>query len=84
MIGAVWFRHGGSWHALTEDDGSEAECGLRLLAPPKHPVVATAESPVPPSPCRRCFVEVGLRDVEDEPLGDALARGYERFDPDDD
>ncbi len=84
MIGAVWFLHGGRWHALVDGETTEAECGLRLLAPPKHPVVATADSPVPPAPCRTCFVEVGMREVVDESIESALGRGYELYVPGDD
>lgn len=84
MIGARWFPHGSAWHVLTEHDPTASECGISLLAPPQRTVASTEEDPVPPNPCRRCFVELGLRDVEDEPLDEALARGYEVFDPSDD
>lgn len=75
MIGAKWFWYGTRWHALKVGHTSHSECGVRLIDDPPT-VTATAGSPAPPLPCRICLVSVGLRGVLDEPMGDAMARGF--------
>ena len=75
MIGVEWFRHGDTWHTLRAGRDRVAECGLTLLHPPKA-TASTEDQPVPPVPCPKCLIEVGMREVEDEPLDEALARGF--------
>lgn len=72
-----WFRYGSMWHLVAE--GKRAECGLELLEVPE--MVSADPDDMPPDPCRSCMV-VWLRDeVEDEPLGAAIGRGYIEVDP---
>lgn len=76
MIGVGWFERKGQWHTLRADDPKTTECGIQFLHEPKV-ILSTKESPAPPNPCSTCFVAIGMREVDDEPLDDALARGFE-------
>ena len=80
MIGTEWFGYRGKWHIATLDDPAKAECGLTMTKPPST-ITSTAEDPWPPAPCMSCAVRAQERFMVEEPLEDALARGFERVAP---
>lgn len=82
MNGTEWFSYGGKWHAVTLTDPAKAECGLTMRKPPST-VASTADDPWPPAPCMTCAVRVQERFMVEEPLEDAMARGFERVGPSD-
>lgn len=82
MNGVWWFRFGEKWHALKLDSDRQAECGLAMQSAVKA-TESTDEDPYPPVPCMRCAVIVQDRFMVEEPLEDALARGFERMDSSD-
>lgn len=82
MIGTEWFEVGGMWHIVTLGDSAKAECGLTMRSAPAT-VASTAESPWPPKPCMACAVRAQERYMEEEPLDEALARGFRPADPSD-
>ena len=71
-----WVRHG-RWHVLA--GGAATECGVSFVAVPR--VVEAEDEALPPDPCRACLLTRAMRDVEDEPLAEARARGYEEAEP---
>lgn len=78
-----WFRYQGRWHASAGpvDDGWSSVCAIVLVDNPQI-TQATEDEPVPPGHCTRCLVSLAMEDCEDEPLDDALARGFLPYDGD--
>lgn len=79
MIGVRWFFYQAAWHALVDGSDVAAECGLRL-AEARTTVTAVDEEPLPPAPCPRCLLRIGEQLVIDEPLDEAMTRGFTKAD----
>lgn len=75
MIGVEWFELRGWWHALRGDSAVKAECGITMSQPPSV-TASTEEDPWPPVPCMGCATRAAERFMIEEPLEDALARGF--------
>lgn len=82
-----WFAFLGSIHAVDEQRTAARGaiftiCGIRPMVQPTDASMKTmADHEIPPSgdgfsPCRTCLTEVALGSTSDEPLDDAVARGY--------
>ncbi len=82
MIGTEWFEFRGKWHIVTLDNAVRAECGLTMRKAPST-IESTADDPWPPAPCMSCAVRAQGRFMVEEPLEDALGRGFERVAPSD-
>ena len=79
MIGVEWFRYRGLWHAVELGSQVRAECGLTMKSP-QQLTAGTEDQPMPPAPCMKCAVRVQDRFMVEEPLDEAIGRGYVRVD----
>lgn len=79
MSEVSWFPQAGAWHVLVPPKSSA--CRIELLEPPAKVVTPPDPADVPPKACRLCLRDVAMSFVEDEPLDEAKARGYEMVEP---
>ena len=75
MIGVEWFELRGKWHARMVGSDVKSECGIAMSRPPSV-TASTAEDPWPPVPCMTCATRAAERFMVEEPLEDALGRGF--------
>lgn len=72
-----WIMFSGRIHALRPDRTKRTTtlCGISPLDVPK--VVAFELGEIPGGPvCERCMIDAALASAGEEPLGEAMARGF--------
>ena len=76
-----WFAFRGKMHARNPaKQRLVSHCGLAPAASPRIETLTEAE--VPTRPCPRCLVAVAVESTSDEPIEDALERGFLPVDAD--
>lgn len=72
-----FFYFRGRFHALTKSEPQfVALCGVSPLGGAKTRVVDCATASFPPDICSQCLLEVGVTVVDEEPIEEALSRGF--------
>lgn len=77
MTDIAWFIFRGQSHAVDKTKEKLATvCGLIPVASFAPEVTTLGEGNWPPDTCPRCLVILGSDQTDDEPLREALDRGY--------
>jgi hypothetical protein len=72
-----FFYFRGRFHALDKHQTQFiSACGIRPLGGAKTFIIDAHTANYPPDVCSQCLLVVGLASVDEEPIEEALARGF--------